>query len=170
MNLRRVGPAVIFIAPVFFALTCVARAQQPESVLSVSGLQSPSRTNPIVLEGADAVGAIEKSKIADCIDYTAHELHVEDKELPKILVYHVSQETADSLGIVSGSTWRTRGKGQFRYEMWVVGAPSNANWSHAIMDILQQYFEMDIPARQRDKMMEHVERRLDATVSVKILH
>jgi hypothetical protein len=29
---------------------------------------------------------------------------------------------------------------------------------------------MDIPARQREKMMEHVARRLDATVSVKDLH
>lgn len=164
MNLCRVGRAVVFIG-----LACTARAQQPETTLHLPGLQSPSKTNPIILEGADAIGAIERSKVADCIDYTAQELHVEAKELPKILVYHVSQETADALGITSGSTWRTRGKGQFRYEMWVVGAPSNSAWSHAIMDILQQYFEMDLPARQREKMMEHVERRMDATVSVKTL-
>jgi hypothetical protein len=165
MNSRWVGPAVVFIG-----LTCIAQAQQLDTNLHVPGLQSPSKTNPIILEGADTMGAIDRSKIADCIDFMARELHVEDKELPKILVYHVSQETADSLGIASGSTWRTRGKGQFRYEMWVVGAPSNSTWSHAIMDILQQYFEMDIPARQREKMMEHVARRLDATVSVKDLH
>lgn len=165
MNLRWVGPALVFIE-----IACVARAQQPETNLNLPAVQSPSKTNPIILEGADAVGAIDRGKIAECMEFTAHELHVGEKELPKILVYHVSQETADSLGIASGSTWRTRGKGQFRYEMWVVGAPSNSGWSHAIMDILQQYFEMDLPARQREKMMEHVERRLDATVSVKALH
>jgi hypothetical protein len=164
MNLRWVGPAVVFIE-----LTCIAHAQKPDTNFHIPGMQSPSKTNPIILEGADSVGALDRNKIADCIDYVARELHVEDKELPKILVYHVSQETADTLAISSGSTWRTRGKGQFRYEMWVVGAPSNSTWSHAIMDILQQFFEMDIPVRQREKMMEHVERRLDATVSVKDL-
>ena len=164
MNLRWVGPAVVIIG-----LACIAQAQQPGTNVHVPAVQSPPKANPIILEGADTVGAIERSRIADCIDLIARELHVEDKELPRILVYHVSQETADSLGIASGSTWRPRGKGQFRYEMWVVGAPSNAIWSHAIMDILQQYFEMDIPVRQREKMMEQVARRLDATVSVKDL-
>jgi len=168
MSLRWVG--LLVVSFVLFGLTRIAHAQQPETNLHVSAVQSPSKTNPIILEGAHSVAALDRSKIADCIDYVARELHVEDRELPRILVYHVSQETADTLGITSGSTWRTRGKGQFRYEMWVVGAPSNSTWSHAIMDILQQFFAMDIPVRQREKMMEHVERRLDATVSVKGLH
>ena len=95
--------------------------------VTISGAQAQRvlKTELLVVEERDAVGLIDKTKIVDCIHLIVDELHVEDRELPKIIVYHVSQESADYMGIGPGSTWRTRGNGQFRYEIWIIGEPYN---------------------------------------------
>jgi len=132
--------------------------------------RSTSKIELVVVEERDAVGLIDKTKIANCIHLIVHELRIEDRELPKIIVYHVSQESAEYLGVGSGSTWRTRGNGQFRYEIWLIGEPSNIEYTSAVEGVLHQYFGVPLDEDQRAKIVRKVEGSLNATVDVKALH
>lgn len=131
--------------------------------------QRPSNTELLVVEERDAVGLIDKKKIADCIHLIVHELHAEDRELPKILVYHVSQESANYMGVGPGSTWRTMGNGHFRYEIWLIGEPSNLAYAYAVESVLHQYLGVSLAEDQRAKIVQRVVRNLNATVNVKPL-
>jgi hypothetical protein len=96
-------------------------------------------------------------------------LHEEDRELPRIVVYHVSQKSADFIGISSASTWRTRGNEQFRYEVWLIDEPSNADYSLAVESILEQYFSVSLGRDERARILQHVARELNETINVKAL-
>jgi hypothetical protein len=139
----------------------------PAAICSMQAQQPASKIEFVVLEDPEASGLIDKTKIANCIHLVAHELHEEDRELPKIVVYHVSQKSADFIGIGSASTWRTRGNGQFRYEVWLIDEPSNTAYSLAVESILEQYFSVSLGRDERAKILQHVARELNETINVK---
>jgi len=72
-----------------------------------------------------------------------------------------------AVGVGSGSTWRTRGNGQFRYEIRLVGEPSNFAYVVAIEGVLHQYFGVPLDEDQRAKIVRKVVGNLNATMNVR---
>ncbi len=96
-----------------------------------------------------------------------HELGVAGRTLPRITIYHVSESSARYLGIDASTLYRNTGGGKMRYEMWVVGKPSNIAYSYMFENILTQDFGITILETERVHILQKVQRKLDATVDAK---
>ena len=121
----------------------------------------------VLMETRDAPGTVDPEKLEQCLHLTLREMSLDKRELPRIAVYHVSQKTADYLGVDTNSIWRANGGGHPRYEMWIVGTPTNSLYSYMMERILQMHFQVAMDERQRSRILEDVERGLNATVDVR---
>src|SRR6516225_8595167 len=122
--------------------------------------------NLVVMETADAVGAVDQGKIRISLQQSATELKVDVRQLPCILVFHVSQATAAKLNITGSSTWRTSGGPSNLYEMWIVGEPSDYLYAGLMVNILEHQFGLKIEDSERTRVIQSVRLRLASTIHV----
>jgi len=125
-------------------------------------------TTSIVMEMADAPGRVDQQKIDESVLWAVTELHLNAKSLPVIAVFHISPSAAVRLGIRSTSLWRDRGDAN-RYELWIVGAPSNTIYSQMAVGILEPHFSLKLDDAERGRVIQAVCSRLDSTVSADAL-
>jgi hypothetical protein len=129
---------------------------------------SPHESLPfVVLETSDAPGTLDIQKLSDCLKLTLREMNLDGRALPRIVVYHVSLATGRYLGVETNSNWKSSGGGHERYEMWIVGKPSTYLYSYMLENILERHFRLQVDEAARSRMVNHVERGLDATVDVR---
>ena len=136
-------------------------------LFAMHGNASDSRLS-LVMEMADAPGRIDQQKLDESVLWALKELHVEGQALPVIAVFHISSSGAERLGIVNTSLWLNRGDSK-RYELWIVGEPSNRIYSQMAVIVLERYFALDLSLARRAQAIRAVCLRLDSTVSAKSL-
>lgn len=96
-------------------------------VADATSASHPNQSSPFVIfETSDAPGKLDSTKIEECLRLTLREMNVDGRQLPRIVIYHISPEAGRYLGIDTNSNWRSSGGGHLRYEMWIVGPPSNS--------------------------------------------
>ena len=139
----------------------VAQSGRPPDLIPITTFEEPG-----------ASGSLDLAKLDESLRLTIQELRLDPRELPRIIVYHVTQETADRLDIHTNSVWRNTGRpgGGLRYEMWLVGKPSHYLYAYMFESILEQHFHLSVEASNRSKIIGHVERALDATIDVRSFH
>ena len=138
------------------------------SLRQTASAAGPPESAPfVILETSDAPGTLDTSKLSECLKLTLREMNLDGRELPRIVVYHVSPETGRYLGVDTNSNWRSNGGGHQRYEMWIVGKPSTYLFSYMLENILERYFQLQFDDAARSRMVNHVERGLNATVDVR---
>lgn len=132
-------------------------------------LAQKARDRPpfVLMENRDAPGTVEPEKLDECLRFTLREMNLEDRELPFILVYHVSRETADELGLETNSIWMANVGGHPRYELWIVGRPSNFLYNYMLEKVLEKHFQVTVDAVQRSRIVAKVEHSLDVTVDAR---
>lgn len=128
----------------------------------------PHEASPfVVLETSDAPGTLDTNKLLECLKMTLREMNLDGRELPRILVYHISPEAGHYIGVDTNSSWRSTGGGNSRYEMWIVGKPSNYLYIYMLENILERHFQVQIDEAARSRLVNHVERGLSATVDAR---
>lgn len=128
----------------------------------------PRDSSPFVIfETSDAPGTLDVQKLSDCLQLTLREMNLDGRELPRIVVYHVSPAAGHYLGIETNSNWKSSGGGHMRYEMWIVGKSSNYLLTYMLENILERHFQLQVDETARSRMVGHVERGLNATVDAR---
>ena len=143
-------------------------------ILGLGSLCSQAATPPSVsgtlvfLGSSDAPGAVAPDRLQRCLQHLAQELKVEDKEMPQIVVFHVSQRVGEAMGLKGSTVRRNTGQGAGPYfEVWLVGRFGPADYVVALESVLEDHFDLQNPQPERMKIMSRVLRYERSTVDVK---
>ena len=131
-----------------------------------SGHALEDTTRLIVLDTADAPGTVDRPKLTASLELAAAELHVSVRELPSIVVFHLSKAAAAKLGLAVSSTVCSTGS-TTRYEWWIIGEPLNLTYSFMAENTLEDHFKLKVGDSERRRIVRAVLSRLDATVDEK---
>ena len=123
----------------------------------------------IFLESPDA-GHLESQKVATCFSMLIHELRLEGKDLPTIVVVHVSEKTGKAAGVPASSVRRnlSGGPGNIYYEFWIVGQGNAAVYAVYLEVLLERHFALKLTDTEHADVLRRVVRMLNATVSARI--
>src|SRR5215470_17822611 len=121
---------------------------------------------PVVMETADAPGTVDRLKLTASLELTAAELHVSVRDLPPIVVFHLSRAAAAKLNLAVSSTVRSTGS-TTRYELWIIGEPSDLIYSFMAENILEDHFKLKVDDSARGRILRTVRSRLNMTVDAK---
>jgi hypothetical protein len=150
-------PLAFFLLLVLAAAGAAAQNAADSALLPITTFEEPG-----------APGSLDIAKLRESLRLTMQEHDLATRQVPRIVVFHISQSTADRLDIHTNSVWRNMGRsGNQRYEIYLVGKPSNYLFTYMFENVLEQHFHLNVDESNRSKIIGHVERALDATVDVR---
>jgi hypothetical protein len=124
-----------------------------------------SAGNLVFVESSDAKG-VEKQKIASCVGLLVREMNLGGRDLPRVLVLHVSENAAKALEVHSSIRRNSsKDQGDVYYEFWVVGKARAIDYTVAMQALLQEHFQLQMTEAERKQVVARVVRILNATVS-----
>jgi len=123
-------------------------------------------TSVVVMDSADAPGTVDRLRLTAILELTAAELHVSVRDLPSIVVFHLSKDAAAKLGLAVSSTVCSTGS-TTRYELWIIGEPSDLTYSYMAENILEDHFKLKVENSERARILRTVRSRLNMTVDAK---
>jgi hypothetical protein len=128
-----------------------------------SGHAPDDTANVVVLDTADAPGTVDRLKLTASLQLTATELHVSVRDLPAIIIFHLSKGAAAQLGRAVSSTVCSTGSTTY-YEWWIIGEPSDLTYSYMAENTLENHFKLKVEATERGRILRTVLSRLNMTV------
>ena len=154
MTLHRLA---LFLSLLTLAAHAAAQNTSATALLPITTLEEPG-----------APGSLDLAKLRESLRLTIQELSIDPRQVPRIVVFHVTQETADRLDIHSNSVWKNTGRsGAARYEIYLVGKPSPYLFTYMFENVIEQHFHLSVDDSSRSKIIGHVERALAATIDVR---
>ena len=123
-------------------------------------------TSVVVMDTADAPGTVDGLRLTATLELTAAELHVSVRDLPSIVIFHLSKDAAAKLGLAVSSTVCSTGS-TTRYELWIIGEPSDLTYSYMAENILEDHFKLKVENSERARILRTVRSRLNMTVDAK---
>jgi len=126
-----------------------------------------SKPEFIVFEHPRAPGKISEDKLHRSLQLAAEELHI-SRELPcSIYVFHVSAADAKAAGVEVTSIWKTlRGAG-YRYELWVIGEPTDEVYGSLAVFLLKDSYGLLLEQAEAKRLKDSVAMKLAMTLSAK---
>ncbi len=153
------------IAVVVASALITSRAAAQEVPSEVSGRLT-------LVESADAPGHIEEARLARVYWDLIHEQKLPLRQLPAVLVFHVSRKAAATVGL-SATALRTdqckQGTQEGYYQLWLVGEPLTADYVLALQTVLEYEFGLQYPDKDRKALLTRVAIRDMATIDAKSL-
>ena len=152
------GRAVKFVLfPLLLcALSSPAAAQNPADSL-------------LFLDGPGAPGKVVHERLVTCLNLLVRELELGGKQLPPIVVLHVSSQAARAAGVEHTTVLsNTPEVGPRGYNFWIVGKPTYIEYTAAMYDILEDYYSVRLPEPERREIMTRVIRVLQNTISAEV--
>jgi hypothetical protein len=122
----------------------------------------------VVVASPDAPGVITGDKLTECFLRLAREWKIPQKDLPNIVVFHVSKKAAETAFVDRDTAIRrnTAGSdGSEYFEVWLVGKPE-LKYVLALQNVLEYQFGLRPTEKQRNEVVDWVGRIEDATISV----
>ena len=126
-----------------------------------------SKPEFIVFEHPSAPGKVSEDKLHRSLQFAARELHVSGELQCSFYVFHVSPEDAKSAGVEMTSVWKTRRGGEYRYELWVVGEPTDEVYSALAVSLFKDSFGLSLEQEQAKRVKDIVAMKLAMTLSAK---
>ena len=123
-------------------------------------------TSLVVMDTADAPGTVDPLRLTATLELTAAELHVSVRDLPSIVIFHLSKDAATKIGVAVSSTVCSTGS-TTRYELWIIGEPSDLTYSYMAENILEDHFKLKVEDSERARILRNVRSRLNMTVDAK---
>jgi len=151
--------AVFLGALVLFVAGLVAAENKPNG-------EQPGLT---LLSSADAHGELSLDRLRSCLHQLSHEWKQDEKALPKVVVFHVSKQAAQTAMVnkkVEVRRNRSAAQSDVFYEVWLVDAPTIADIVLAIDNVVEDYFQLKPTEDQRNEVMARAARLQNATLSV----
>jgi hypothetical protein len=135
--------------------------------LASAGAPPKLPENLIFLETRDTEEALQRQKVAQCMDLLARDLSLAGKDLPQVLVVHVSKETGKAIGVKHLEVRRNTGTRppEVYYELWFAGQTSLADYTVAMEAMLERHFDLNLTVAERAQVVTRALRQLSATVS-----
>ncbi len=93
-----------------------------------------------LVQSSDAAGHLNKERLARVLWALVNEQKLEVKQVPNIIVLHVSPATGMAIGVPASGTARTdhcAATGKNYYQLWVLGEPKGADYVAGLETILQ---------------------------------
>jgi len=157
--LARLSLAALGVVVGFPALTLAgpepAATNKPDDLTSV-----------VVMDTADAPGTVDRLRFTAALELTAAELHLIVRDLPSIVIFHLSKDAGAKLGLSVSSTVCSTGS-TTRYELWIIGEPSDLTYSYMAENILEDHFKLKVEDSERARILRTVRSRLNMTVDAK---
>ncbi len=123
----------------------------------------------VLLTSSDAPGALTKQRVIACLKQLAHEWKIEERSLPKVVVVHVSNQTAAAMSIndkIAVRKNRVLGGETDYFEVWIAGAPDLRATVRAFENVLESHLQLQVTDEQRNTVMARIVRIQDATIGV----
>ena len=128
-----------------------------------------SRPEFILFEHPRAPGKVSEDKLYRSLQLAAQELHVSG-ELPfSIYVFHVSAADAKTAGVEMTSVWKTLRGGGYRYELWVVGEPTDEVYGSLAVSLLKDSFALSLEQEEAKRLKDSVAMKLATTLNARKL-
>ena len=148
---------LLFISPTLFAADALASAP----------------ANLVFLESTDTRGRLPQERITTCLGQLVREMQLLGREMPHILVFHVSEKAGRAAGILRPDLHHTSVRintpadapTALYYEVWLVGDGSPAEYTIALESILERHFDLKLTEAERRQVSARVLRFLANTVS-----
>jgi len=116
----------------------------------------------------DAPGSLSVHRLERCLEQLAHEWKLPEKDLPNVVVFHVSKKVADSAFVVDDVAVRRNHSGNTGgeyYELWLVGQPDR-KYVLGLQNVIEYHFGLKPTDDERATVVARVARIEDATVNV----
>ena len=123
----------------------------------------------ILLTSSDAPASLSKHQVISCFAQLAREWQVQERNLPKVVVFQVSKRAAETVHINDKLAVRKNsrvGEEPEYFELWLVGTPDARPLVVALENVLESHFQLQITDQQRNTVMARVIRVQSATVNV----
>ncbi|HKN33680.1 MAG TPA: hypothetical protein VJX16_10610 [Terriglobales bacterium] len=122
----------------------------------------------IFLESPD-IAHLETQKLTTCLTWLVRELGLEGKDLPLIVVMHISERAGKAAGVAASSIRRNSSgnRGDVYYEFWIVGQGSAAVYAVNLEAVLERHFVLKLTDAEHADVLKRVVRMLNASVSVR---
>ncbi len=139
---------------------------------SVSVVAARDNGGVLYVESDAAGRPIGQARIASCVRMLEHEMGIEGKPLPTIVVIHVSTKEADRAGLKKVAAklrvnYDQEKSGEQYYELWLVGNATTYDYVYSLHYLLGQHFGLHEPEAHQRNIIARVVRWMDATVSTK---
>ena len=138
------------------------------TLLSAAAL-AQSKPEFIVFEHARAPGKVSEDKLHHSLHLAAQELNVSGELQSSIYVFHVSAADAKAAGVEMTSVWKTLRDGGYRYELWVVGEPTDEVYGSLAVSLFKDSFGLSLERQEAKRLTDIVAMKLAMTVSAKEL-
>ncbi len=114
----------------------------------------------------DARGTIDEQQVRVCYSLLAQRLRLPEKDLPHVVVFHVSSHAAHAGEVEKTSVRRNAGsKDSVYYEFWIVGQPKMTDYIRGLDAILEQHFSLQLSEEDQKSLGLFVLRFMSSTVS-----
>lgn len=125
-----------------------------------------------LVESADAPGHIGEDRLARVYWDLIRDQKLSLKQLPSVLVFHVSRKAAASVGL-STTALRTdqckQGAQEGYYQLWLVGEPLTTDYVLGLQTALEHEFGLQYPDKERTALLTRVAVRDMATIDARSL-
>ena len=122
----------------------------------------------VILSAADAPGKVSLERIAACERLIAQDLKINEVDIPRIVVMHVSQRAGAAAGVPRTTVRRNYDAANDQtvyYEFWIVGEPRDIDYSAGVMNILENRSGQKVEEKERMAILQRAVRFLQSTVS-----
>jgi hypothetical protein len=118
------------------------------------------------VESSDALGKVDRQQVSLVYSLLAQRLKLPQKDLPHVMVFHVSSEAAHAGDVKTTSVRRNAaGKESVYYEFWIVGQPKPTDYIRYLDAVLEQHFNLNLTTEEQNGLGMFVLRFMSSTVS-----
>lgn len=130
----------------------------------------PAQKGPdiVMVSSADAAGSVSMDRVNSCLHQLVREWKQDEKELPNIVVFHVSRKAGRAAGVLDRFAVRLNRSpehGDLYYEVWFVDEPSVNEYVVAIENVIESHFHLSPTETQRQQAMKRTAMVQSATIS-----
>jgi hypothetical protein len=126
-----------------------------------------SKPEFIVFEHPRAPGKVSEDKLHLSMQLAAQELQVSQELQSIIYVFHVSAADAKAAGVEMTSVWKTLRSGGHRYELWVVGEPTDEVYGSLAVSLLKDSFGLSLQQEEAKRLKDSVALKLATTLDAR---
>lgn len=139
------------------------------ATLLSAAARAQSKPEFIVFEHARAPGKVREDKLHQSLQLAAQELQVSGELQSSVYIFHVSAADAKAAGVEMTSVWKTLRDGGYRYELWVVGKPTDEVYGSLAVSLLKDSFGLSLEQQEAKRLKDIVAMKLAMTLSAKEL-
>ncbi len=128
---------------------------------------STIQTGVIIFEHPRAPGKVSEDKLHQSMRLAAQELHVSGELQSSVYVFHISAGDAKAAGVEMTSVWKTSREGGYRYELWILGEPTDEKYGALAISVLKDTLNLSLEQNEAKRLKDIVAMKLGMILSAR---